>query len=187
MKTVGIVGSQSRIGTTTQALQLVLCLQELEYDAAYVEMGSRDYLKKLNGLYENVHEESNGMVLCKEIPMFTSSHIVAANRKGYDFLIKDYGSICDSGFEKISFLEQDIKIIVGGIKANEIEFVEAAMEEACYSDVYYIFSFVSKEEQQDIKALMGDRKQYTYFSMYTPDPFTYKENEAYSYLLGEEG
>ena len=47
--TVGIAGSQARIGTTTQALQMILNLKALEYDAAYVEMGQQ-YLKKLQEL-----------------------------------------------------------------------------------------------------------------------------------------
>ncbi len=45
MKTVGIVGCQPRIGTTTQALQLTLCLMHMGYNAAYVEMGERDYIE----------------------------------------------------------------------------------------------------------------------------------------------
>ena len=48
MKTVGIVGCQPRIGTTTQALQLTLCLMHMGYNVAYVEMGERDYIEKLD-------------------------------------------------------------------------------------------------------------------------------------------
>lgn len=47
--TVGIAGSQARMGTTTQALQMILNLKALEYEAAYVEMGQQ-YLKKLQEL-----------------------------------------------------------------------------------------------------------------------------------------
>ena len=37
------------MGTTTQALQMILNLKALEYEAAYVEMGQQ-YLKKLQEL-----------------------------------------------------------------------------------------------------------------------------------------
>lgn len=54
MKTVGIVGCQPRIGTTTQALQLTLCLMHMGYNVAYVEMGERDYIEKLDALYQGI-------------------------------------------------------------------------------------------------------------------------------------
>ena len=93
--------------------------------------------------------------------------------------------MCDPEFEKISFLEQDIKIVVAGSKANEVGFVEQIMKQDCYRDVNYIFSFVAKDEWQDTKADMGISKEYTYFALYTPDPFVLVENESYYYLLGE--
>lgn len=185
MKTIGIVGSQSRIGTTTQALQILLCLHDLEYNAAYIQMGNKGYIEILSELYEDIQGMKDGKIYCNNIPMYAGSQIIEANRQGYDFIIKDYGNVFDSDFQKISFLEQDIKIVVVGSKANEIELTEKIMKDSCYTDVYYIFNFVAKEEQQDIKEMMGDRKQYTYFSVYTPNPFVYIENDSYLYLLGE--
>ena len=64
-----------------------------------------------------------------DVDLYSSGQIVYANRQGYDYIIKDYGNIRDPDFEQISFLEQDLKIIVGGIKANEIEYVEKIMLE----------------------------------------------------------
>lgn len=184
MRTIGIVGSQDRIGATTQALQIVLHLQEMEYDSAYIEMGRRGYIQKIkercNGIIET--EES---IICNSIAMYPRENIINANRKQYDYLVKDYGNMCDPEFEKISFLEQDIKIVVAGSKANEVGFVEQIMKQDCYRDVNYIFSFVAKDEWQDTKADMGISKEYTYFALYTPDPFVLVENESYYYLLGE--
>lgn len=182
--TVGVVGSQDRIGTTTQALQLVLCLKSMDYDVAYVEMGLQGYLNKLKALYQDITESE--MCMCYQgIDMYSSGQIVNANKRGYDYLIKDYGNVCDPDFQKVSYLEQDIKIIVGGVKANEIEFVEKILDEKCYGDAKYIFSFVAQDDQQEIKRLMGDHRQDTYFSLYIPDPFTYADNEDYAYILGE--
>lgn len=184
MKTVGIAGCQSRIGTTTQALQLILCLQKLEYSAAYVEMGNQDYIGKLDELYRGITMDRNQVIYCKSIPLYTRNQIMLANRNRYDYLIKDYGNFLSPEFEQISFLEQDIKVAVGGAKANEIEFVERIIEDDCYTDVNYIFSFVGLSEQRDVKEMMRERKDKTYFAMYTPDPFEYIENESYEYLLG---
>lgn len=183
MKTVAVAGCQERIGTTTQALQLLLCLQKLEYSAAYIEMGGRGYVEGMTGVYEGI-EKYPGHITYRDVDMYRGEHIIDATRNAYDYLIKDYGSITDKDFQKISFLEQDVKVVVGGVKPNEIGFVEAVLEEKCYEDVRYVFSFVAASDQQDIKALMGNAAERTYFAAYTPDPFAYKEHEIYEYLLG---
>ena len=93
MKTVGIVGCQPRIGTTTQALQLTLCLMHMGYNAAYVEMGERDYIEKLDALYQGITIDKNDIIYCQSIPLYTGSRIALANRGRYDYVIKDYGYI----------------------------------------------------------------------------------------------
>lgn len=185
MKTIGVAGSQLRIGTTTQALQMVLCFMELGHDAAYIEMGKQGYLEDLKSLYKDVSEDpKTHAIICNNIQMYSSKNIVEAYKQSYDYIVKDYGSIKDPSFEKISFLEQDIKIVICGTKANEIYHVEEILEQKCYEDVRYLFNFVPQEDQQDIKALMGEKGENTYFSIYAPNPFAYVENECYSYLLG---
>ena len=185
MKTVGIVGCQPRIGTTTQALQLTLCLMHMGYNAAYVEMGERDYIEKLDALYQGITIDKNDIIYCQSIPLYTGSRIALANRGRYDYVIKDYGCIGNPGFEKISFLEQQIKIVVGGAKANEVDYVEQVIEDECYEDVNCIFSFIGLSEQRDVKEMMKNKKERTYFAVYTPDPFTYVENDIYEYILGD--
>lgn len=182
MKTVGIVGCQDRIGTTTQAIQMLLAIRALEYSAAYVELGAKDYIKGLKALYTGI-VDAKSHIQVQGIDMYEGGQIIEANKREYDYLIKDYGSITDPGFLKISFLEQDIKVIVAGIKANEIENVEQTLEQNCYEEVNYIFSFVAPDEQQDIKTMMGEHGQHTYFAIYTPNPFEYVEHDIYAYLL----
>jgi len=183
LRTVGVIGCQPRIGTTTQALQIVLCLQGLGYRAAYVEMGEHDYLKNLVEIYEDVTIDKYNVIRCRSIPMYTGKQIILANQHRYDYLVKDYGYI-DSPDYTIAYFEQDIRVVVGGTKANEIEYMERVIEDPGYLNVSYIFSFVAQSEQKDVKELMGDKKENTYFAMYTPDPFTYTENDIYEYVLG---
>jgi hypothetical protein len=186
MKTIGIAGSQSRIGTTTQALQMILCLHKLEYGAAYIEMGSQGYLTDLKDLFpDEVQEKAKtGSIIFQDIELYRSGDIVTANKQGYDYIVKDYGAVTDPEFQKLSFLEQDIKIIVGGIKANEVVFAENILKEKCYAGVKYIFSFVPPHERQNVKRSMRKHNVSTYFASYAPDPFVYQENEVYEYLLG---
>lgn len=185
MITIGVVGTQQRIGTTTQAMQITLCLKEHEYQVAYVEMNNQGYIDKLKTYCPELPVDKEGTLICAEIELFSGKKVQIANRKGYDYLIKDYGSMEDPDFQKLSFLEQDIKIVVGGTKANEVESLEAVMLEECYEDVYYMLNFVPLEQQQDAKTDMGAWNEKTYFSVFTPDLFTYQENPAYDYMLGE--
>lgn len=164
---------------------MVLCLRNLDYDAAYIEMGDRGYLTGIKNLYEEVTENvTSGSLIFRGVEMYASKNIIEANKRGYDYIVKDYGDVNDPKFEKISYLEQDIKIIVGGIKANEIGYVEKVLSEQCFEGAKYIFTFVLPEDQQDIKMLMGGHKENTYFAVYTPDPFTFGDSDLYEYLLG---
>ena len=38
------------------------------------------------------------------------------------------------------------------------------------NDVNYIFSFIGLSEQRDVKEMMKNKKERTYFAVYTPDP-----------------
>lgn len=57
-----------------------------------------------------------------------------------------------------------------GAKANEVDYVEQVIEDECYEDVNYIFSFIGLSEQRDVKEMMKSKKERTYFAVYTPDP-----------------
>ena len=142
MRTVGVIGCQPRIGTTTQALQIVLCLQGLGYRAAYVEMGEHDYLKNLVEIYEDVTIDKYNVIRCRSIPMYTGKQIILANQHRYDYLVKDYGYI-DSPDYTIAYFEQDIRVVVGGTKANEIEYMERVIEDPGYLNVSSFTSFCS--------------------------------------------
>lgn len=187
MKSVAVVGTQARIGTTTQALQIILNLKALDYHVAYVEMGFLGFLDKIKERGEDLPIEKDGTIICDGIPMYSSQNIHIANRKGYDFLVKDYGNVKNPYYQEMSFLEQDVKIVVGGIKVDEVEHTENVLANELYSGVYYILNFVDQSQQQDAKADMRDFKGKTYFSIYTPDPFIFIANEIYSYILGDCG
>ena len=185
MKSIALVGTQIRIGTTTQALQMILNLKALDYNVAYVEMGPLGFLDKIKERGEDLPIEKDGTIICDEIPMYSSKNIHIANRKGYDFLVKDYGNVSNPFYQEMSFLEQDVKIVVGGIKVDEVEHTEQVMANELYAGAYYILNFVDAAQQQEAKADMQEYKDRTYFSIYTPDPFAFKENEVYAYILGE--
>lgn len=162
---IAICGSQHRIGTTTQCLQITKYLKSNGYKAAYIEFNNNGYVDKLRTLFslsQNQFEfEGIDIYSQKEINLLSN----------YDYIVYDYGCITDSYFNQYSFLERQNKIIVCGAKPDEIDFSTQALRKFnSFNDIHFIFSFVSKEDESDISALMGEHS--TYFSPLIPDSFT---------------
>lgn len=160
---IAICGSQARIGTTTQCIQLVKYLTSKGFKTAYLEFNNMGYVNKLKslfGLSQNIFEG---------IELYTQEQINCLSE--YDYIVYDYGSITNSYFNKYSFLERQTKIIVCGAKPDEMEFSTAALKLFNqYKEINYLFNFVSKADESDISSLMGEHK--TYFSPLIPDCYS---------------
>lgn len=161
--TIAICGSQSRIGVTTQCLQVVKYLTSRGFKTAYLEFNNTGYLsklKKLFGLSQNTFEG---------IELYTQEQINVIS--DYDYIVYDYGSIKNPYFNVYSFLERQTKIVICGAKPDEIEFSTAALKLFTpYKDTNYLFNFVAKADESDISSLMGEHK--TYFSPLIPDSYS---------------
>lgn len=171
IKTVGVAGSLCRIGTTTQAIQLVKYLKLMGYSTAYVEMNSNGYIDSLINYYEV--KAGIDCVIFEDVELYKREKILVANKKEYEYLIKDYGSIDGTEFESISFTEQEIRIVTCGSKPNELQAVERVLRNPVLEDIQYMFSFVPKEERAALKEMMDDYADRTFFVEYTPDPYEY--------------
>ena len=87
-------------------------------------------------------------------------------------------------FEKYSFLEQDIKIVVGGIKANEIFLLEKVLKDRSYK-MYYILNFVPQYEKACVEDLFLDEKERVFFSPIILDMFDlYVKNDNFKFIIG---
>lgn len=183
--TIAVCGVQARIGTTTQALQLVGYLQMMGYTVAYVELSGRGYIDNVRKLYRDV-SLSGECVSYEQIEMYRSVVDIKADEV-YDFLVKDYGSMSEASFNRVSFLEQDIQIICGGVKPNEIFKVNEILKIAEYHPARFIFSFVPPDQRDGITKLMTNRADRTFYANYNPDPFVYDAtmNKSYRQILGK--
>ena len=116
--TIAVAGVQSRIGTTTQAMQIVGYLKIMGYTVAYVDLTEKLYLEQIQKLYKGVSIKEGGKgILYNDIEMYSS--ISELKGETYDFLVKDYGNMKEN-FNRVSYLEQDIQIICCGAKPNEM-------------------------------------------------------------------
>lgn len=185
--TIAVVGAGTRIGTTTQAIQMIKYLLLNGFTAAYIEMNDNHYVERLKELYtvsESVDEL--GKVTYQSVDMFYKKEKIADILKlEYDYLIYDFGAFNDTTFNLINFLEKDISIIVGGVKPNEIDQITDLISKTIVNDVFYIFSFSHQSEHPDVLELMEEKAKRTSFAIYSPDPFLYsaESNSIYEKII----
>lgn len=185
---IGVVGCSHRIGTTTQALQIVKYLTLKGYNACYIEANQSGWI--LNYMQNRTEDEYRyseqvGLINYKEMDLYINrQHIPLIKKKDYDFFVYDYGCYQDTSFEKMSFNEKNIGIVVGGIKPTELEAIDEVLEDTfSRNNIYYIFSFIDTdtEDKKDILDLMDERASQTFFAPPAGNPFFYSSTRDSAY------
>lgn len=102
---IGVAGCIKRMGTTTQALQIVKYLQFIGRKAAYFQMNASNFVEAVKDAYEQVTvDEDIGLVSYANTDMYyRTDKLQEVLNLDYDYLIFDYGVAGENGFNKISF------------------------------------------------------------------------------------
>lgn len=180
--TVAVAGASPRIGTTTQALQLLLFLRAKDYSCAYLDMCSSGKMEQLLDIYESCDRINGHEFTIQGQHIITNGKLLMQARSEYDYVICDYGFYKDI-LEPVSFWEKDIKVLVAGTKPWE-----SAQLPAVFADddgsLRYIFSFVPSADEISVREQMAESADKTYFAPYAPDFFSYSgADEIYSALV----
>lgn len=183
--TIGICGTQRRVGTTHQALLLCRFLTESGYQAAYLESNDHGAVEAVNRTYLTNTNHEIGLVQFSQVNLFTGFSLPTVMALKYDFYIFDYGSFEETPLKE--FLSGDVKLIVGCTKAWELISYSSIFQALNdYPDVSFLMNFVPEDEQDDIRELMGVYGAKTFFSDYAPSPFSADMNtELYNAIFGE--
>lgn len=180
--TVAVAGASPRIGTTTQALQLLLFLRAKDYSCAYLDMCSSGKMEQLLDIYESCDRFNGHEFTIQGQHIITNGKLLMQARSEYDYVICDYGFYKDI-LEPVSFWEKDIKILVAGTKPWESAQLPAVFEDDDGS-LRYIFSFVPSADETSVREQMAESAGKTYFAPYAPDFFSYSgADEIYSALV----
>ena len=190
-KTIGVAGVCSRIGTTTQGLQIARYINAKGYKACFIEVNDNRYNDRKNGIISELSyvekieawfevdklDEEEGLIRAFDLDMyFDQSKIPEILKKGYDYYVYDYGCYRDRGFNKTAFVREDIQVFVVGSAVTELDDTKEAAENPAYQNARYVFSFTADAEQDDLRSLMGSIREgnaaQTFFAPYCPDPFT---------------
>ena len=183
---IAVAGTQSRIGTTTQAMQIVKYLNYKGQKACYIEYGSDNLLGKLKDMYKKIEELPAGGISYNGVDLYKISAINTVRKSGYTHLVYDFGSMQSNDFAATGFMDKDaIKVIVAGIDEKEIEHTDRVLDMPYYYDAHFIFSFVAPEDQREVSEKMLKRSGAVHYAAYTPDKFVYtpKNNPIYESLI----
>lgn len=206
-QTIGVCGACHRIGTTTQALQMVQYLNLKGYKACYMQMNSICYPQQgqggnRSGYVEKVaywmdtidrKNEDLGMISYMSVDLFyRQDKITEVLKQGYDYYVYDYGVYTDPDFNKTAFVKEDVKFFVCGAAPTELDDMEEIAKNPFYEDARLIFSFVPEEDQEDLLGLMeqiqisGSEKENAkrcFFAEWTPEPFVFSALKRYEKIL----
>lgn len=171
MKTIAITGCVEHIGTTTQAIQLLLSLKQKYHKVCYLESNKTGYINNIKRLKPDIKDQIVNIDI-KEIKMYKKSFFKVISPWEWDYLIRDYGNADSNDFDQDSFAKQKTKIVVCGSKPNEIFKLQELVLNPIYDGAYYVFSFVPEHERISILSLMGSQAKQTYFSDLLLDPFS---------------
>ena len=177
-KLIGIAGSMSRIGTTTQALQVVKYLMYKGYKACYVEMNDTRYVENVAIFYDcdYIDEDMGEVVFMNVHHFYRQDKISEILKLGYDFYIYDYGVCGGSNFNRTSYLEKEIRLLCVGSKVSEVTYTSNLVDNEFYPDLFYLFIHAPEADKKDLKESMIDKQDQVYFPVYSP--------EAYEFAIG---
>lgn len=190
---VAVAGCMHRIGTTTQALQIVKYLQVLGHTACYVEMNETGFVETVRDMYVEAKdtEDNRVCVTYGGVDLYPPMGLIGSIRDmPYEYIVYDFGVVDEFGQNTMAqYLEKDVRVVVGGVAPTEMQAMAQIMASPILkSNSYYIFSFVAEGDKDEVLELMMDKADYTGFAEYTPDAFTYTSasEDLYKRMLKAE-
>lgn len=160
---VAVLGSQSRIGCTTQAIQLWYFFTAIGYRAAIVANAA--WLDELAALENSPYDDKvkiRGVVFVSE----------NADTGGYNCIIRDWGVIDEVSKEAAA--NADLCVLVVGCKRWElVQTTNAIMDAGGMADLVMIAFGANQVAQQDIEKILlkASTPRQTALTRNTPEPF----------------
>ena len=172
-QTIGVCGTQTRIGTTTQAIQLVKYFQYARIKACYIEANNSNYIQSIPTLYDvEGHNQKLGKIRFENTDFFYDlSQISEVLSFDYAVYVYDFGILSEQNI--YPYLEKDLKILVCGTLPWEMDSTNKAIGRLDDKDIQYIFNFTCKSIRSSLQQFMLDKSSHTFFSELIPNMFSF--------------
>lgn len=178
-QSIAVASCISRMGATTVSLQTVKYLLLKGKRVCYIEINDSGFCAKLvDYIDEGVsHDSVQGKIIYQNIEMYyDQTQISNILKMPYDYYVYDFGCMTKDTFQSISYFEKTYKFMLCGSKPSELDSLQAIIEQIYNKDIYYLFNHCTSNEYKDIKELMEEKAESTFFPSYTPDMFSYSSN-----------
>lgn len=171
---VAFAGTQSRIGTTTQAMQYAGYLVDQGCRACYVEENNDEVPQLLLQSYQYaVHTKD--CITYAGIPMYMKKTMAEMQKMNFEYFVLDMGDINREDFDGNLFLADGVKrVMVAGVKPNEWQQTKYVRNNAMCSDVSFIFSFSPTEDMEAVSSTFSNS---ILFAGYMPDMFARNQED----------
>lgn len=179
---IGIVGTQTHIGVTTQSFLICKFLNSIGVNACYVQANNKKDVEKISQLNNII--ESKEMITYNGIDMFKDT--IDTKNWGYDFYIYDYGDIENLNID--AYISNDVKIVISGTKEWDFLNLYKVFDklDKAKDNLTYIFNFTDKDSQKNILEALKHYRKNIFFSEYSPNSFAEDKNQnIYHKILKE--
>jgi hypothetical protein len=138
--TIGVVGSQHRVGTTTVAMQFATYLRSIGANVSYVEANNSGHLRLIAEHY-NMQRDGLGY----QYNGISFDYINSTNNTIFDFIVFDLGILSSMTIKGL--LNSRLRILCSGKQPHELPFWNKAEELLGDMDYSMIFNgLISKNE-----------------------------------------
>lgn len=173
--TVGLAGSQNRIGVTHHAIILANYFRKKGFKVALVELNESGDYEKIAASYE-IGKSAEYFVKdgIDYYPAADADTMLTLGTKAYNFIVIDYAAYetCDID----SFQHCNFKFILAGIKPWEEANIQSVFEKgqmagADLAEYNYFFNFCPDAVRADVRNGMAELDKVYFCELHT-DPFT---------------
>ena len=154
---------------------MLLFLRAHNRKAALIEMHENPCLSSYAQVYSDAVLEKDSCII-NGSRLYFSKKALPTIQKEFDFLVLDYGAYRNCAVQELA--ASDAAVIVCGIKPWEAEEINYTFREN-NEKYHYLFSFVPKNDEENVTAQMEEFSQRTFFAPYSPDMFNTMETMSY--------
>ncbi len=157
---IGVVGSQSRIGTTTFALGLVNWLGKVGATACYIEANKSNILSYIAKEY--------GLAGVKEsFEVDSMQFSKAAPEQPCNFEVYDFGSLNEKIISNLEYMQE--VVLTCGVKIYELPYTALSLKELRETSIYVSPTFFAEETMERYENVFANEMHEVLQPVYQPD------------------
>jgi len=168
-RAIGVCGVIHRTGVTTLALQMAAYLQGKGKNACLIEANDHGHIATIAEAYQ-MEKGADGALDCGGLALYPACMPSFRPKRAYDAVCYDFGMLEETAPEILA--KCDAQIVCGGVKPWESYWLPLLFDCADkFRNLHFIFAFVPRDDQDDVRHMMEKYADRCYFTPYAPGLF----------------